>query len=1407
MKMMEVVAKSMMDQKEQVSMEYVSDIVDVLASLQTATDELVEMGYSQIPSPPSLQNPETLNDAVPSPGGPAAQQPGGAPQAGQQPPAPMPQPTGAETAPAGGIGSVTKPSFAPKASGKMKEMLKEGSNPHEKLSVSADNNTTHASIKESEDKMAQINQKTAAGDALKEEHLHITTEKRLQDAKLELHPRTGEAPTGVTESKEQLGLSTEPVNDTTSKSPQVRDGDYYNVTTENQLPDIEGPIARWEEYPEVTTQKQWTDFTREVGAVLSKDQSEHTTQGQLQDLLSHHRWREPHYTTENQLKGEENWLTKDNAWLDKTAAAAYSKKLVTSAIASLAEAIASYQKTPAEILKAINFITSDPQKTAKAAFLTVVNGIPANRKARKAEKLRSLYFGKTASAVGAVDAVLACMGDNCTNLKAEDFVDAVRYVATDAKRLAAVEELAKQKIASGNTEIDSETAFDKTAAFDAAFNEVTAQESEATQENDGLHQVRASFEDIGVEDENDATFIKAAEAYARAKVDNNDTVLASIELGETAEGEPTGEVYITLKETAHLTPAEKTAITAKSQGTVRIAERDELVREAQMGGALGGGMDAGGGMGGGGGAGATMPTPPAGAPGDPSATPPVESLEGAPGEETGDDAGDSAEPLPPGSICPVCGSEDVDIVEGKGKCNNCNSQFVFKVNVEVTRWTGVNDTNSNDADGGDEENGGAPLDGDPGTQEGEGFAMPDAGGDAGGAAPNIPVAAMTKLTPFALQKVAEAGHSLGSISPINGTTNTHKLANGKFLCLASGVTYEVIALADTKNPKAIWAEWRWTPKFSGSDCTTCRRAKSVWATALKTAGLSDAEFEKLSFIKKADKIIEMDKAGLFRAIKTASKNSSVMAEFKAAYAVEGDFPINSCREKIANRYGENALAVSGPCKGEKLHDCVCNQLKKASVYSDTLALKVADSWKDRDGCLECMEDYVRFGYDLEKSASVCQHLKVKCASPEDLFAEELSDTGAPQGDDTDPNGGGGAPAGDDFADAPDFDNPDAGGDDSGAPTDDLNGGDQIDAEPTGDVGGDLGGSGTDDLLELPGQGGVPDAGAPDAPSAAPEGPGKAPGHGDVTIHIPLHALDAIEQAIDSAKGNGGGEAHHDLGGMGDQQVDVAIPGGMADDLEQTIEPVLDDAVDGGEGDFGGGDGGEDQGGGFGGGNDDGGSPDGGNDFGGGEPNEGDFGGGSEDNGDNTDSGESPVDDNSEFKETEADHMASVMRKGKRVGQIDMDLSSVLAALKKEAEEGSDVKWELAQDAAGKVSDGGTIGGEEKFKADKPDVPVGGAKAEMGKTESHPPKPGVKVPQNGPKNKNETEQGYTADGANATGGDKGQGKTPLASAKGNTKVATDGAGKKVNPPKPTSEVTDVKYTGGQRPQDHSRRSQA
>jgi len=498
----------------------------------------------------------------------------------------------------------------------------------------------------------------------------------------------------------------------------------------------------------------------------------------------------------------------------------------------------------------------------------------------------------------------------------------------------------------------------------------------------------------------------------------------------------------------------------------------------------------------------------------------------------------------------------------------------------------------------------------------------------------------------------------------------------------------------------------------------------------------------------------MHNKGLFTVVKTAGKNASVVSEIKAAYLTP-KFPYEECRAKIAKRFGEDAIALSGPNKGTNLADCVCNQLKNASVYSDGLAVRVADSWAEKDGCIQCIEDYVRVGFDMEKAATVCQYMKLKYAGSFELFAEDLSDLSPV--DDSEGgfphHGHGHKEEVDDIGN--DFDDPFA---DDSSPEGDVPpetpGGD-LDTAPEGNpmevelgpvddspVGGDLG-------LELP--------------DVGPEVGGSEDEHGTVTIKLPLSALDAIEEAIDLAHGETPGEeAHHDIppGDM-DKEVEVELPGGAADELEEVIEPALNDEV---------GESSDDEE------NFDGGSDDEEEDEGGMG-----FGGDSEGPSEEPDapSSESPIKEGDEMKES--DHLASFMRRGKvsAHGEINLDVDAIAKAIGMKTAGESEPKLERAQDAVDGIqaNDGSVIGNENKFTADKPKVPRGDAT--MGPDEHNPKdKPLPKVPTGDAEMGSEKELGYTSDGASLTGGDKGQGKTETAKNKNQMSV---NSGKQVTVP--------------------------
>jgi len=99
------------------------------------------------------------------------------------------------------------------------------------------------------------------------------------------------------------------------------------------------------------------------------------------------------------------------------------------------------------------------------------------------------------------------------------------------------------------------------------------------------------------------------------------------------------------------------------------------------------------------------------------------------------------------------------------------------------------------------------------------------------------------------------------------------------------------------------------------------------------------------------------------------------------------FPLDECKAKIARRWGLNAVALSGPCQGAALADCVCNQLNdrwesindrfagnKDKVVK--LAMKLAETLSKNDDTDRC-EEYLSKEMKFEKNAAkeVTQYLR------------------------------------------------------------------------------------------------------------------------------------------------------------------------------------------------------------------------------------------------------------------------------------------------------------------------------------------------------------------------------------------------------------------------------------------------
>jgi hypothetical protein len=98
------------------------------------------------------------------------------------------------------------------------------------------------------------------------------------------------------------------------------------------------------------------------------------------------------------------------------------------------------------------------------------------------------------------------------------------------------------------------------------------------------------------------------------------------------------------------------------------------------------------------------------------------------------------------------------------------------------------------------------------------------------------------------------------------------------------------------------------------------------------------------------------------------------------------FPIESCRERIARRFGLDAVALSGPCEGDKLSDCVCKQLDqrwdrvKERFAGDKrkvvrLAVKLAESFAAKDDTDDCVKDVEKLGYSKDAAAGISGYLK------------------------------------------------------------------------------------------------------------------------------------------------------------------------------------------------------------------------------------------------------------------------------------------------------------------------------------------------------------------------------------------------------------------------------------------------
>ena len=342
-------------------------------------------------------------------------------------------------------------------------------------------------------------------------------------------------------------------------------------------------------------------------------------------------------------------------------------------------------------------------------------------------------------------------------------------------------------------------------------------------------------------------------------------------------------------------------------------------------------------------AGTTMPTPAPdmGAPGAPPAG--VESLTTPSPDAVTDDVGIDTdiesiddvdgEPKAPGSVCPLCGDTDVDVVEGKMNCNNCGGQYEVEVNWKLLNLPDEYDMDISQRQSGEDEeeiagegDDLAPTDGEAindqlgapgegGLPAPGGAPAPAGGGGAGGGglpmghsngwlrtSMKINSVALVQLKPLKFASVGDVA-APGQRCPSCGSSKVaFKESSGS--CTACGTGYKV---AFKKKDSDLLAQIDWTPNIALAETN-------------KTVKLEDGTEVDLGRAVKgnmpeADK--EAVKAELHKIL--SSRQTMLKMAHNADQNGEGDEMVFCQLDQCGKGYtGEDAFAICSAARDEVL---------------------------------------------------------------------------------------------------------------------------------------------------------------------------------------------------------------------------------------------------------------------------------------------------------------------------------------------------------------------------------------------------------------------------------------------------------------------------------------------------------
>lgn len=484
-----------------------------------------------------------------------------------------------------------------------------------------------------------------------------------------------------------------------------------------------------------------------------------------------------------------------------------SKEDIKSAISAMAMSSEETGTTPDEVVDVVASMTRDQliKAITKAKTDTATD-------ARLRSRARREFWGvKTASTRDIATNVVGWLADYSTN-----FNIGTRSIVSAAKKFVADPEIAERLLikaieAKKNSEAGMKVTQDKSETMrfmctvddldgvnpsDENFDEAFKQKAIQVLSDKGYHVDPGtfSFTDLCVFED----------GRVEASVSTRSTKTFDVD-GESSSGSPVGAVDIAV--------VEGPEIMTEGARLSRTRLRNEvLAKYAQVapGMGMGGGMGAP--MGGAPGAapmGDAMGAPPAPAGGDLG----VSALTGGTPEDAGaemDAISEPGEKKPWGSVCPVCGSDDVNIAESNADCQSCGSTYKILQSIELISEGGKGaESNAPEEEG----LGGAGL-----GEAGLGAATAPTPG-----APMAPMASAKSMFRLATTidadvylKTAAADFDrttaqklpIGMVCPKCGDRNAHKVKSSTF-CYECGTYSKTEVKANKKNPSLLDASITW----------------------------------------------------------------------------------------------------------------------------------------------------------------------------------------------------------------------------------------------------------------------------------------------------------------------------------------------------------------------------------------------------------------------------------------------------------------------------------------------------------------------------------------------------------------------------------------------------------------------